>query len=176
MNVMQLKKEIREWVTHLIKGLLIWWGGLPPPWREEKGARGCRTPMGCSPFSYIRWHLLLSSFRHLVHSIPYLVAPPIRKTLKEALPKLLATNTWRSGGGGGVPADPYFRCPAGPRAWRTSPNRTCDRVRRCRRLWRLGHDLEIVKWTTTSTTYVYIESSSATFVREHKIPLPIFEG
>jgi hypothetical protein len=31
---------------------------------------------------------------------------------------LLATNTWRSGGGGGVPADPYFRCPAGPRAWR----------------------------------------------------------
>jgi hypothetical protein len=65
---------------------------------------------------------------------------------------LLATNTWRSGGGGGVPADPYFRCPAWPRAWRTSPNRTCDQVRRCRRMWRLVHDCKIVKWTTISTT------------------------
>jgi hypothetical protein len=27
----------------------------------------------------------------------------------------------------------------------------CDRVRRHRRLWRLVHDLEIVKWTTTSS-------------------------
>jgi hypothetical protein len=34
----------------------------------------------------------------------------------------------------------------------TTISRTCDRVRRCRRLWRLVHDREIVKWTTTSTT------------------------
>jgi hypothetical protein len=101
MNVMQLKREIREGVTHLMKGVTHLRRGLPPPWRGEKGARGFRTPMGCSPFSYIRWHLL-SSFRHLVHSIPYHVAPPIRQTLSEALPKLIATNTWRSAGGGGV--------------------------------------------------------------------------
>jgi hypothetical protein len=144
--------------------------GVTTTMKRIKGARGCRTPMGCYPFSYIRWHLHLSSFRHLVHSIPYLVSPPIRWTLSEALPKLLATNTWRSGGGEGVPADPYFRCPAGPRVWRMSPSRTCDRVRRRRRLWRLVHNLEIVKWTTTSTTYVFIESSSTMFVREHKIP------
>jgi hypothetical protein len=89
---------------------------------------------------------------------------------------LLATNTWRSGGGWGVPVDPYFRYPTGPRAWRTSPNRTCDRVRRRHQLWRLVHNLEIVKWMTTSTTYVFIESSLVTFMQERKIPLPIFKG
>jgi hypothetical protein len=44
----------------------------------------------------------------------------------------------------------------------------CDRVWRRRQFWRLVHDLVIVKWTTTSTTYVFIEFSSTTFVREHK--------
>jgi hypothetical protein len=94
---------------------------------------------------------MLLFYRHLVVSIPYLVAPHHGCCLSEALPKLLATNTWRRGGGG-VSVDPYFRCPAGPRAWRTSPNRTCDRVWRRRWLWRLVYDLVIVKWTTTSTT------------------------
>jgi hypothetical protein len=49
----------------------------------------------------------------------------------------------------------------------TTTSRTCDRVRRRRWLWRLVHDLEIVKWTTTSTTCVFVKSSSTTFVREH---------
>jgi hypothetical protein len=90
-------------------------------------------------------------YTHLVVSISYLVAPHHGCFLSEALLKLLATNTWRSGGGGGVPADPYFRCPTGPRAWRTSPNHSCDRVQRHRRMWRLVHDRKIVKWTTMST-------------------------
>jgi hypothetical protein len=152
-----------------------------PQWRWRGGtSMGRRIPEGAaSLLSYKRWSPFPPSFRHLVHSIPYLVAPPIRRTLSEALPKLLATNTWRSGGGeGGILADPYFRCPAGPWAWRTSPNRTYDRVcRRCR-LWRLIHDLEIIKWTTTSTTYIYTilrsssdrlcSSSLTMFVRERK--------
>jgi hypothetical protein len=56
---------------------------------------------------------MLLFYTHFVVSIPYLVAPHHGCCLSEALPKLLATNTWRSGGGGGVSADPYFRCPAG---------------------------------------------------------------
>jgi hypothetical protein len=55
----------------------------------------------------------------------------------------------------------------------TTTSRACDWVRRCRRLWRLVHDLEIVKWTTTSTmrktmstTCVFVKSPSAMFVRE----------
>jgi hypothetical protein len=107
--------------------------------------------MGGCPLSPIYMLVILLFSLHLVASIPYLVAPHHGCCLSEALPKLLATNTWRSRGGG-VPADPYFRCPAGPRAWRSSPNYTCDRVRWRRRLWRRVHDLMIVKWTTTSTT------------------------
>jgi hypothetical protein len=127
---MRLKREIREGVNHLMKGVTHLMKGLPPPWRGEKGVGVDAHLWAAPPFSYIRWHLVLSSVRHLVHSIRYLVAPPIRKTLSEALPKLLATNTWRSGGGGGgVPTDPNFLCPAGPKAWRTSRNHTCDRVR-----------------------------------------------
>jgi hypothetical protein len=107
--------------------------------------------MGGCPLSPIYMLDMLFFSQHLVASIPYLVAPHHGCCLSEALPKLLATNTWRSGGGG-VPADPYFRCPAGPRAWRSSPNRTCIRVRGRCHLWRRVHDLVIVKWTTTSTT------------------------
>jgi hypothetical protein len=33
-------------------------------------------------------------------------------------------------------------------------------------MWRLVHDRKIFKWTTTSTTCVFVESSSATFVWE----------
>jgi hypothetical protein len=106
--------------------------------------------MGGCPLSPIYMLDMLLFSQHLVGSIPYLVAPHHGCCLSEVLPKLLATNTWRSGGGG-VPADPYFRCPAGPRAWRSSPNRTCIRVRGRRRLWCRVHDLVTVKWTTTST-------------------------
>jgi hypothetical protein len=106
--------------------------------------------MGGCPLSPIYMLDILLFSLHLVASIPHLAGPHHGCCLSEALPKLLATNTWRSGGGG-VPVDPYFRCPAGPRAWRSSPNRTCDRVRWRRQLWRLAHDLVIVKWTTTST-------------------------
>jgi hypothetical protein len=107
--------------------------------------------MGGCPLSPIYMLDILLFSLHLVASIPYLVAPHHGCCLSEALLKLLATNTWRSGGGG-VLADPYFHCPAGPRVWRLSPNHTCDRVRGRHRLWHRVHDLEIVKWTTTSTT------------------------
>jgi len=139
-------------VTHLMRGFTFpWRGGLPPPWRGEK-REGLAAPlMGGCPLSPIYMLDMLLFSTHLVASIPYLVAPHHGCCLSEALPKLLATNTWRSGGGG-VPADPYFRCPAGPRAWRSSPNRTCIRVRGRCHLWRRVHDLMIVKWTTTLTT------------------------
>jgi hypothetical protein len=118
---------------------------------------------------YIGYIPLLQT--HLVVSIPYLVASHHGCCLSEALPKLLAINTWRSGGGGGVPADPYFRFPTGPRAWRTSPNRTCDRVRRRRRMWRLVHDRKIVKWTTKSTMSSErlrrLRASSSSLHRQH---------
>jgi hypothetical protein len=112
--------------------------------------RACRTPPWVAAPSPIYMLEMLLFYTHLIVSIPYLVAPHHGCCLSEALPKLLATNTWKSGGG--VPADPYFRCPARPRAWRTSPNRTCGRVRRRRQMWHLVHDRKIVKWMTTSTT------------------------
>jgi hypothetical protein len=134
---------------------------------KRKRGKGLVAPShGLLPPSPIYMLDMLLFYTHLVVSIPYLVAPHHGCCLSEALPKLLATNTWRSGWGGGVSVDPYFRCPAGPRAWRTSPNRMCDQVRRRRRMWRLVHDLEIVKWTTTSTTCIFVESSSTTFVQE----------
>jgi hypothetical protein len=147
-----------------------WRRGLPPPGRGKKG-EGLAAPLhGLLPPSPIYMLDMLLFYTHLVVSIPYLVAPHHGCCLCKALPKLLATNTWRSGGGG-VPADPYFCCPAGPRAWRMSPNRTCDRVRRRRRLWRLIHDLEIVKWTTTSTTsserLCRLCASSSSLHRQH---------
>jgi hypothetical protein len=119
--------------------------GVTTTMMRRKGTRGCRTPHGLLPPSpiYMLDMFLFISYT-LSLSIPYLVAPHHGCCLIEALPKLLATNTWRIGGGG-VPADPYFGCSAEPRAWRTSPNRTCDRIRRRRRLWHLVHDLEIVK-------------------------------
>jgi hypothetical protein len=118
--------------------------------RRKRGGAG-RTPHGwLPPLSYIYvGHAPLLT--HLVASIPYLVALHHGCCLSEALPKLLATNTWRSGGGG-VPADPYFRCLAGLRVWRSSSNRTCIRVRGRCHLWRRVHNLMIVKWTTMSTT------------------------
>jgi hypothetical protein len=64
--------------------------------------------MGGCPLSPIYMLDILLFSQHLVASIPCLVAPHHSCCLSEALPKLLATNTWRSGGGG-VPADPYFR-------------------------------------------------------------------
>jgi hypothetical protein len=160
---------------------------------KRKRGKGLATPLlGLLPPSPIYMLDMLLFYTHLVVSIPYLVAPHHGCCLSEALPKLLATNTWRSGGGG-VLADPYFCCPTGPRTWRMSPNRTCDRVWRRRRLWRLVHDLVIVKWTTTLTTsserlhqlrqvndyvdYVRLcKSSPSTFVRERKIPLPVIKG
>jgi hypothetical protein len=108
--------------------------------------------MGGCPLSPLYMLDILLFSLHLVASIPYLVAPHHGCCLSKALPKLLATNNWRSGGGRGVPVDPYFLYPTGPRAWRSSPNCTCDWVWRHRRLWRRVHDLVIVKWTTTSTT------------------------
>jgi hypothetical protein len=112
---------------------------------KRKRGKGLAAPLhGLLPPSPIYMLDMLLFYKHLVVSIPYLVAPHHGCCLSEALANLLATNTWRSGGGG-VLVDPYFHCPAGPRAWRTSPNHMCDRVRRHRRLWRLVHDLEIVK-------------------------------
>jgi hypothetical protein len=94
---------------------------------KRKKGQGLAAPLhGLLPPSPIYMLDMLLFYTHLVVSIPYLVAPHYDCCLSEALPKLLATNTWRSGGGGGVPADPYFRCPTGPRAWRKSPNYTCD--------------------------------------------------
>jgi hypothetical protein len=156
-------------VTHLMRGLPFHEGGGYHHHEEEKRSRGWPHPSWvAAPFLLYILDILLFSKHTWFPFIPYLVAPPNRRTLSKALPKLLATNTWRSGGWGGVPADPYFRCPAEPRAWRTSSSRTCDRVRRRRRLWRLVQDLVIVKWTTMSTTYIFIESSSIIFVRERK--------
>jgi hypothetical protein len=118
--------------------------GVTTTMKRRKGGGAGRTPHGGLSLSPIYMLDMLLFSQHLVASIPYLVAPHHGCCLSEALSKLLATNTWRSGGGG-VSADPYFRCPAGPRAWRSSPNRTCIRVRGRRRLWRRVHDLVIVK-------------------------------
>jgi hypothetical protein len=41
--------------------------------------------MGCCPFSYNKVHFLLSSFKHLVLSNPYLVAPPWRLLKRSAV-------------------------------------------------------------------------------------------
>jgi hypothetical protein len=133
-------------VTHLMRGVTFpSRRGVTTTMKRRKGVEAGRTPHGwLPPFSYIYW-IYSSSLNTLVLSIPYLVAPHHGCCLSEALPKLLATNTWRSGGGGGVPVDPYFHCPTGPRAWRMSSSFMCDRVwRRCR-LWHLVHDLVIVK-------------------------------
>jgi hypothetical protein len=79
--------------------------GVTTTMMRKKGA------MGYCPFYYIYMlEMLLFIIYTLSLSIPYLVAPHHGCCLSEALPKLLATNTWRSGGGGGVLADPYFRC------------------------------------------------------------------
>jgi hypothetical protein len=50
----------------------------------------------------------------------------------------------------------------------TTTSCMCDRVWRRHWLWRLVHNLEIVKWMTMSTTCVFVKSSSATFVQECK--------
>jgi hypothetical protein len=166
---MQIKKR----VTHLMRGVTFSWRrGLPPPWRGKRG-KGCPHPswavapspiyVGHTPLLFTRW----------VFSIPYLVSPPTRWTLSEALPKLLATNTWRSAGGGGVLADPFFCCLAGPRAWRRR-QRTVrvtehEGIVGCGALYVILrweqvidyvhlHDLEIVKW---STIYVFIDNICA---------------
>jgi hypothetical protein len=46
MNVMQIKREIREGVTHLMRGY--------HHHEEEKKGRGCRTPHGMLPPSPIK--------------------------------------------------------------------------------------------------------------------------
>jgi hypothetical protein len=44
MNVMQIKREIREWVTHLMRG------GYHHHDQEEKGLGAAAPLMGCCPF------------------------------------------------------------------------------------------------------------------------------
>jgi hypothetical protein len=84
--------------------------GVTNTMKRRKRVGAGHTPHGWLPLSpiYIGYTPLLST--HLVLSIPYLVAPHHGCCLSKALPTWLATNTWRSGGGG-VPANPYFRCP-----------------------------------------------------------------
>jgi hypothetical protein len=162
-------------VTHLMGGLPFHEGRVTTTMNRRKGRGWPHPSWAVAPSPIYMLDMLLFMSYTLSLSSPTLLLH-YGGCLSEALPKFLATNTWRSGRGGGVPVDPYLRSPAGPRAWRTSPNRTCDRVRRRHRLWHLVHDLEILKGMTMLTTYIFIKSSSATFVRERKIPLPIFEG
>jgi hypothetical protein len=48
----------------------------------------------------------------------------------------------------------------------------------CTRSWdrQVNDYVDNIKWTTTSTTCVFVKSSPATFVRERKIPVPVIEG
>jgi hypothetical protein len=87
MNVMRLK---REGVTHLMKGVTYLMRGGYHHHEEEKRGIGAAAPLwAAAPFSYKRWHLLLSFFRHLVLPIPYLVAPPWL-LLKRSAAKILS--------------------------------------------------------------------------------------
>jgi hypothetical protein len=100
---------------------------------------GAGAPLGsASPSPLLKGGLSSLSLTHLSPlPSPYLVATPW-PLLKRSATKIISHNTWRSEGGGGVPADPYFLFPAGPRTWRTSTSRTCDQVWRCCRFWRIG--------------------------------------
>jgi hypothetical protein len=157
----------------LMRGLPPWretWRGGAPPWDR-------RTPlMGFPLLSYKRSSSPPSSHT-LDPSLFLIVVAPPSTLLSEALPKLYFVVHTLVGVCVGVSGGSLLPLPSSTEGVEeTSASRTCDRVRRRRRLWRLVHDLEIIKWTTASTRYVFIESSSAMFVREHKILLPVFEG
>jgi hypothetical protein len=91
--------------------------------------------------------------------------------LSEALPKLLFDFIHLVEVVLECPVDPFFRCPAGLRTWRS--RRQAVRVTEpvvapCTRSRdrQVNHYVDYVKWTTTSTTCIFVESPSATFVRE----------
>jgi hypothetical protein len=79
--------------------------GVTTTMKRRKGEELAAPLMGGCPLSPIYMLDILLFSQHLVASIPHLVAPHHGCCLSEALLKLLATNTWRSGGGG-VPPDP----------------------------------------------------------------------
>jgi hypothetical protein len=103
--------------------------------------------------------------------MPYLVAPKHGSCLSEALPKSLATNTWkkwsrRSFGGSLLPLPRWtegMEDVTEPYVWPNTEEPPV--VAPCTRSW----DRQVnvyVKWTTMFTTCVFVESSSTTFVRE----------
>jgi hypothetical protein len=98
--------KIKMGVTYLMRGLPFHEGGGYHHNEEEKRARGWPHP------SWAVGPLLLYILDMLLFSLDtkFFPSPTLLLhhgcCLSEALPKLLATNTWRSGGGG-VSVDPY---------------------------------------------------------------------
>jgi hypothetical protein len=69
--------------------------GVTTTMKRRKGVGAGRTPHGWLSLSPIYIGYIFVLQRHLVVSIPYLVAPHHGCCLSKALPKLLATNTWK---------------------------------------------------------------------------------
>jgi hypothetical protein len=108
----------------------------------------------------------------LIPSLPSIVAAPPSTLLSEALPKLQFDFIHLVEVVLECPADPFFRCPAGLRAWRS--RRRAVRVTEhgvvapCTRSRdrQVNHYVDYVKWTTSSTMCIFLDSPSTTFMRE----------
>jgi hypothetical protein len=134
---------------------------LPLPWRGvtttmkrgevEAPSRGRCTPRGCCPLSYLKGGAPLL--------LPPWVPLPFPLLLLhrhgECLAKLCQNSSPPACGG--VPADPYSPCPAGTRAWRSSPSHTCDRARKRCPLWRLASR----SWDLRVIDYIFIDNVCA---------------
>jgi hypothetical protein len=69
MNVMQIKREIREGVTHLMRGVTT-------TMMRKKGLGAAAPLMGCCPLLLYKVAPPTLFLKTLNLSIPYLVAPP----------------------------------------------------------------------------------------------------
>jgi hypothetical protein len=92
-------------------GLPPWWGGGPPP-------RGRRTPQGGCPLLPFKNPPLLHDSHTWSFPSPTKLLPQIRfglaKLYRIVSLRFKHLEKWVLE----CPADPLFRCPAGPRAWR----------------------------------------------------------
>jgi hypothetical protein len=92
-------------------GLPPWWGGRPPP-------RGRRTPQGGCPLLPSKTPSFLHDSHTWFFPSPKKLLPQIRLGLAKLYRIVSSRFTHLERWVLECPADPLFRCPAGPRAWR----------------------------------------------------------
>jgi hypothetical protein len=103
--------HVDEGVTTMKGGLLPWWGGGPPP-------RGRCTPQGGCPLLPYKTLPLLHDSHTWSFPSPAKLLPQIRLGLAKLCQIVSSRFTHLEKWVLEYPADPLFRCPAGPRAWR----------------------------------------------------------